>query len=270
MVSIYEASILDRICHVLGATSEGLTGSEIGRILSDLAIPDPAPGMTKRRRLYEALRQRQAADGHGNSVAQFIERAMTPVLYTGSGGQFERRRRELNEVLAFSGAALCEDGKLRPVAQARNLTEAESRAGRLRTELQRRQVHADVIVFCRTEIMDSNYFHAVLEATKSICEKIRSRTGLTGDGAALVDAAFGLGSGIPFLAFNRLESDTEKSEHSGIMNLLKGTLAAFRNPIAHAPKTTWLISEQDALDLLTIASYLHRRLDAAFRTPRQP
>ena len=37
----------------------------------------------------------------------------------------------------------------------------------------------------------------------------------------------------------------------------------FRNPTAHAPKVDWPISEQDALDILGIISYCHRRLDNA-------
>jgi len=38
-----------------------------------------------------------------------------------------------------------------------------------------------------------------------------------------VDIAFGLGKvGMPFLAFNSLQTDTERSEQSGLMNLMKG------------------------------------------------
>ncbi len=43
---------------------------------------------------------------------------------------------------------------------------------------------------------------------------------------------------------------------------------AFRNPTGHAPKITWVMSEQDALDLLSLVSYLHRRLDAAAIVPQ--
>jgi uncharacterized protein (TIGR02391 family) len=85
-----------------------------------------------------------------------------------------------------------------------------------------------------------------------------------------VDQAFGAGkAGTPILAFNSLRSETELSEHSGLMNLMKGMFGAFRNVTGHAPKVSWPIGEQDALDLLTIASYIHRRLDTAVRTPRQ-
>jgi len=52
------------------------------------------------------------------------------------------------------------------------------------------------------------------------------------------------------------------------MNLMKGMFGTFRNVTAHAPKIHWVMTEQDALDLMTIASFLHRRLDSAVRTPR--
>ncbi len=265
---------LQRLCDVLAATNTGLSGSEIGKLLNDLHIADPYGNLppftkSKRARLYEALRAKQQQDQCGNLIIEFIHRTMDPVRYTGNSAYFESRRQELNEVLAFCGLMLEEDGKLRRQTTVHTLTEAEERAGRLRTELQRRGVHSDVLAFCRSEIVQKNYFHAVFEATKSVADKIRTRTGLIGDGSELVDRAFGCGkAAMPFLAFNSLQTETERSEHTGMMNLMKGMFGAFRNVTAHVPKISWPISEQDALDLLTIASFLHRRLDAAVRTPR--
>jgi len=260
---------LQRICDVLADTSAGLTGSEMGRILSDLGIDDPFPGYTKRIRLYEALKARQKRDSCGNLVVAFLYRAMDPVRYTNARSAFDGRRDELNKVLAFCGYALGEDGKMRAQAAVSTLNEAEARAGRMRAALQRREVHPDVLAFCRAELLENNCFHAVLEAAKSVAEKIRSKGGLAGDGAELVDLSFGLGKiGVPVLAFNTLQTETERGEHSGLMNLMKGMFGAFRNPTAHAPRISWNISEQDALDLLTIASFLHRRLDGVVRTGR--
>jgi len=260
---------LQRVCDILADTRTGLTGSEIGRLLGQLGIEDPQPSDTKRHRLFAALKARQAQDRCGNNVAAFVQAAMEPVRFTNDTAAFEERRAELSQVLAFCGYSLGEDGKLRAVAPVSTLSAAEERAGRIRAELRRRSVHPDVLAFCRAELLQSNYFHAVFEATKSVADKIRARSGLSGDGSELVDQAFGMGkAGMPFLAFNSLLSDTERSEHKGLMNLMKGMFGAFRNVTAHAPKITWPISEQDALDLLTIASLLHRRLDAAIRTPR--
>ena len=49
------------------------------------------------------------------------------------------------------------------------------------------------------------------------------------------------------------------------MNLIKGLFGAFRNTTAHSPKIHWNITEQDALDILTTISLVHRRLDPPFR-----
>ncbi len=204
---------------------------------------------------------------HSNAVLQFVQQAMAPVSYRGQTDIFDSRRHALNEVLAFAGWQLGEDGKLRAAEKATTLAEAQERAGRLRSELQRRAVHPDVLQFCRAELLQQNFFHAVLEATKSVAEKIRRRTGLQGDGASLVDAALGKGSSpYPLLAFNTLQTDSERSEHTGLMNLLKGASGTFRNPTIHAPKISWVVNERDALEALTLLSMLHRRLDEAVST----
>ena len=47
---------LKAICDILGRTSEGLVGSQIGALLQRCGIDDPSPGITKRDRLFGALR----------------------------------------------------------------------------------------------------------------------------------------------------------------------------------------------------------------------
>ncbi len=187
----------------------------------------------------------------------------------GSGSLFESRRNEVNFVLSMCGYELGHDGRLQSVTKARTLSEAEERAGRLRSELLRRTVHSDVLAFCRAELLQDSYFHAVLEATKSVAEKIRQKSGVAGDGGQLAQEALGLGkAGLPYLAFNTLRTKTEQDEQVGLMNLAIGMFGAFRNTTGHAPRVSWPMTEQDALDLLTLASFLHRRLDSAVRTPK--
>jgi uncharacterized protein (TIGR02391 family) len=260
----FDETVLRSICEILGDTYAGLTGSEIGQLLAACHIDDPHPTSTKRHRLFEALSQRQDRDNCGNNVIAFIYRAMNPVRYGRDHESFEQRRADLNYVLAFWELTLDETGKLRPVEAARTFSEAQERAGRLRKVLIGRKVHPDVLRFCREELLQDNYFHAVFEATKSVADKIREKTGLTSDGAQLVDQAFGLKA--PLLAFNTLQTEPEQSEHKGLMNLMKGLFGTFRNTTAHAPKIKWVIDEQDALDMLSLASLLHRRLDKAVRT----
>jgi uncharacterized protein (TIGR02391 family) len=258
---------LQAICDILGATDTGLTGSEIGRYLRECNCPDPIPQMTKRHRLYAVLLEKQKADRCANNILGFITHVMNPVRHVGNRDYFESERGKLNGVLAFSGLSLGEDGKLRAVTTARTLTEAEAMATALRKALVERKVQADVLKFCRAELVVDNYFHAVFEATKSVAEKLREKTGLGSDGSQLVDEALGIGkAGCPRLAFNSLTTENERNEHAGLMNLIKGLFGAFRNTAAHAPKIHWNVTEQDALDILTTISLVHRRLDTAVRT----
>jgi uncharacterized protein (TIGR02391 family) len=258
---------LQAISDILGDTGSGLTGSEIGRYLGECKFPDPIPEMTKRHRLFAALRQKQNADGCANSILAFIKYVMNPVRHVGNKDYFETERGKLNGVLAFSGLALGDDGQLRTVKAAQTLTDAEAAASVLRKALVERKVHADVLRFCRAELVVDKYFHAVFEATKSVAEKLREKTGLVSDGSSLVDEALGIRrGGHPKLAFNSLTTESERSEHTGLMNLIKGIFGAFRNTTAHAPRIHWKISEQDALDILTTISLIHRRLDTAITT----
>jgi uncharacterized protein (TIGR02391 family) len=100
----------------------------------------------------------------------------------------------------------------------------------------------------------------VLEASKSVADKLR--LGEDGDGSPLVDAACSLKSA-PRIAFSDLATEWSRSEHTGVAMLMKGLFSTFRNPTAHAPKVLWATSRSEALDMLTLASMLHRRLDDA-------
>jgi len=266
-IPVFDEVTLRAVCDILGDTASGLTGSEIGQLLQSCNIDDPSPTQTKRYRLSEALSWQQRRDGCGNNIIAFIYAAMNPVRYTREHESFESRRLQLNQVLSFCGFNLGENGKLREVKASRTLSEAQERANRLHRELLNRNVHPDVLRFCRAELLQDNYFHAVFEATKSVADKIREESGLTTDGSKLVGEAFGFKSGNhPILVFNTLQTETEISEHRGLMNLLKGLFGTFRNTTAHAPRIKWVVKEQDAFDMLTLASLLHRRLDEAVRT----
>ena len=256
----FSASAVESICRVLG---EAVTGPQIPNLISPLKAPE-ARGEeqnTKWKRLFNAVAKAQNRQKDGRPLIRLISVVMQPVRFA-SPADFEERRTLINERLLLSGFRLLEDGKLARVQAATTLSEAQQRADDLRAELVRRDVHPDVVRFCRTELLERNYFHAVLEASKSVADKLRTLTGLTGDGASLVDAACSINSG-PRLAFNSLTTDWERSEQTGLAMLMKGLFSTFRNPTAHAPKVLWATSRAEALDMFTLASMLHRRLDSA-------
>jgi len=254
---------LEAICRIIADTSTGLTGSEIGHTLAKCGIPDVDSENTKWKRLHNSFVAVQNMTQYGNHVVAFLHKAMSPVLYADSEEYFERKRAELNRALAFSGLTMGADGRIAKVSRAKTISEAQQRADELRSALKARDVHADVLRFCKAELVQGNYFHAVLEAAKSVADRIRAMSGLSSDGAELAQQAFALGkSGTPVLAINPLSNETECGEQRGFMNLLIGLFGTFRNPTAHAPKIYWPIDEQDALDILSLVSLVHRKLDS--------
>lgn len=257
---------LEAIADALGDTGDGLTGSEIGHLLSMTKIRDTDPALTKRKRLFNAFAHDQNARGDRSHIIGFIRKAMKPARFSREPHRFEPMRAHLNRALAFSGMAIDDAGTLTSTSAAETLSEAARRARELRKDMITRGVHPDVLHFCRDELLADNYFHAVLEAVKSVAEKIRQRTGLTDDGGGLVDRAFS--GSPPMLAINDLLTESENSEQKGFANLLKGTFGMFRNTTAHAAKVNWDMSKEDAEDLFSLVSLIHRRIDSAVMPPR--
>lgn len=260
MIQTFQDSHLLEIARAL---ADAATHRELSDLFQQCNIEEQG-GNPKWERIKNALSARQARDGCGNNVGAFIQALLDPARFSGRPDDHTACCRQVNAPLAFSGLHVSDRGKLVPILAASTVSEAQARADRLHENLVARSVHGRVLDCCRAELVQDNYFHAVLEACKSVAEAIRKKSGLEGDGTPLADAAFG--GRRPRLALNALRTETEHSEQSGFLNLLKGMFGTFRNPTGHALKIGWSVPEADALDLLTLASYLLRRIENAVET----
>ncbi len=229
-------------------------------------MADPNPAITKRHRLYNAFAREQNQRQDRTRILGFIRHAMKPERFARMPERFEPLRANLNRALAFAGLCVDEDGTLSMADKVRTIGEAQRRAQELRADLAARGVHPDVLRFCKAELLADDYFHAVLEAVKSVADKIRLKTGLTDDGGTLIDRA--LSGSPPMVAVNPFATESHRSEQKGFANLVRGTFGMFRNPTAHEARIHWSISKEDAEDLLSLVSLIHRRLDASHIPPR--
>ena len=264
LIPRFDAAVLQGIADVLGATDGGLTGAEIAHTLAQVGVPDVSPTMTKRHRLFNALAERQNKDRVGNCVVAFMNEAMAPVRYRDSPALFSGRQDDLNEVLIHAGYRIINEGKVGRAqsGKATTLAQAAERAGTIRTELRRRGTHPDLLLYCTVELLQKNNFHALLEAAKSIPDRIRRETEQTSDGTELVEATLTNANG-PVLAINAGRTATDRSEQSGFANLVIGLLGLYRNPTAHEPKIHRVVSDEELIEALTAMSMVHRRLDGA-------
>ena len=224
-------------------------------------------GPSKRQRLLYAVEAMYRSSG-GHGVLQLIRTLHDPVSYVGHLDEFRTFCEDINRILRFSGVEFKDDGKFHLVVETRNLSEAERRARAVANKLSSRRVHTEVQKYCKAEYMEENYFHAVFEATKGLAERIREKTGLKIDGVNLVRQSFERpNTGFPRLVINTLDNETERNEHDGLMDLLLGSFRLFRNPIAHTPKVKWQRDVEDAVDCLTLISFLHFVLDECHPVP---
>jgi uncharacterized protein (TIGR02391 family) len=253
-------SVLEGISKIFGDTGSGLTGSEIRCLLAQSQIEDIDSTNTKWKRLSVAFANCQNQTQCSNNILKFISYALAPAKYVTRQSEFEEKRALINLQLHFTGYQYNENGKFEEIKQAATISEAQQRANNLKLKLELRSTHSEIFKYCETELRDNNYFHSVFEANKGLFERIRELSSHNEDGRPLIEYVF---STDPVLIINSYRSKSEKDEHRGFCDILTGLCGMFRNPEAHEPKIEWNISEQDALEILGMISYCHRRLDNA-------
>ncbi len=259
MSEIFSEDQIEAIAKALGDTDCGLSNTEIDTLLQQARIQDEHGPGTKWRRLRMNMWNQQIRDGHRLSVLAFIRKAMKPARYISNPEKFAIMKDNLNIALAFCGLIVDSAGNLALANKVHTLAEADARAKELREDMSLRKVHEDVLLFCKSEYLSDDYFHAVQEAVKSIFDKLRKLSGVDKDGSELIDVCFCGQS--PMLFINAYATETERMEQRGFSNLLKGVYGTFRNPTAHEARIKWSMPKEDAEDILSIVSLVHRKLD---------
>ena len=102
----------------------------------------------------------------------------------------------------------------------------------LLAEYDRRITDVDLRAASRSRFVSKHYADAVESGVKALNECVRSRTGRSEDGDALMTAAFSPNA--PLLRINRGRSKSDESEQRGHMYLCQGVIGAWRNPRVHS------------------------------------
>lgn len=248
---------LEHLARLLG---EEVTGSILSLLMEQAHLKDQKELSTKWKRIYNGFVIFQNEKKCSNQIMNFIKLIIDPSRYIGKSKEYNILLCGLNQILSFVGYEAKEDGKIYPCYQAKTLTDAEKKAHSLKKKLEQQNIHPQILKYCKAELLSNNYFHAVFEANKGLFDRIREYSGLHSDGNRLIEESF---SNNPILIINNFISSSEKNEHHGFANILKGLCGMFRNTEAHEPKIYWDIEEQDAIEILGMISYCHRRLDRA-------
>ena len=120
---------------------------------------------------------------------------------------------------------------------------------------------------CRKLFADGHYAVAVERAFICLNKMVRVKSELdTQDGAGLMRTAFSANS--PILYLNAFQSESEKNEQLGYMDIYAGAMTGIRNPRSHEHDIE--DDPQVALELLVIANHLMRKLNGSTRDHPPP
>lgn len=249
------APAIESISRLLG---ECCSGSDIDRVFKAAGIEFRSNESTKWRRLSDTFAHVQTSTRSAAKVLQIIKLILAAERYTENIDYFEDRRSALNMILVLHGIVYRANGDFAKCEKAQTLDQAELRFRKVQKMLRERAIHPEVTRYCKVELMQDNFYHAVFEACKGLAQRLRDMAQIDADGADLVEKAL-LGEK-PRLAINSLQTESERSVQRGLGSLMKGCFSALRNPRAHDPKILCK-DEDDTADLLTLISLLHRKLD---------
>jgi uncharacterized protein (TIGR02391 family) len=108
------------------------------------------------------------------------------------------------------------------------------------------------------EYASGNYSSAIKTAILYLTEEIRKRTDLDIDGDSLITKAFSENN--PLIKLNKLETETDRSEQAGYMQMLQGLYKAIRNPRNHNLKED---SKESCDDILIMINYFLKLIQKA-------
>jgi uncharacterized protein (TIGR02391 family) len=128
-----------------------------------------------------------------------------------------------------------------------------------------RGFHPQVVRHARQLFVSQHYFHAVFEAAKAFNARVKEKSGIGDlDGQKLMSKVFS--SDRPVIKVSPCRTATEKNIQDGYRFLAAGLMAAIRNPTAHEPALSIPMGREEALEVLSLISYLFRCLE---REPTQ-
>lgn len=249
------------ICEKL---AELTTGYKISNMLSALRLPCNLDERdTKWKRLFNAIALDSNKTNTNNALIKIIEWIMSPSAFIDDQDTFNENRDSLNKRLSFIGLELLPTGKIQSRSIATTLEEANQTVSKLKKDLQKFNIHPQILAFCRPEIINEDLFHLIFEASKCLLEELRNLSGLTTDGNTLVNQCFDGNN--PLIVMNKLSTADEKSEHKGLQALLNAIVYLYRNPKAHHLKYFSSETYQSTLEALIIISRARYTLEHCFR-----
>ncbi len=251
----FSLSALEGIAKII---AERYTGQEITQFFKKAGFPQiQHDGTTKWRFVYAALEELQKWQyGHWD-IAKVIQKLCDPQEYFGQAEYHKSVIERINEILSFYGLQVdLRTGKvIRKPSIEPSLRSRRSEAEEL---FDSRDFHPEIRRHARLLFIEGKHFHGVFECCKAFDRLVGDKSGINKRGPELMGAAL---SPKGPLKLNAQITETQRNEQEGVMHLCMGLMRAIRNPEAHEPELDWPLTQKDALDILSLISFLWSRID---------
>lgn len=116
----------------------------------------------------------------------------------------------------------------------------------------------------RQLFIEKHYAIAVEEAYKYLNNLVKKQSGSSADGATLMRNVFSVNN--PTLQINNLQTQSQRDQQQGYMDIFAGCMTGIRNPRAHEHR--YLDDSRIALEMLMLANHLTRLVNKA-KKPRR-
>lgn len=255
----------DDIVAISKVIAETMTGSEITTMFNSLGFKNfdvnRAYTSTKWVRIQESVINHININRTTHPLFATIEYASKPQKWVNIPDKWSDFKRSLNTILIFHEIELLDNGKVSTTIAPKTLDEATKRLNNLTEKLEILSVHQNVFKFAQKELLQDNFFHAILESSKGVMDRLRQISELNEDGNALIDKSFSVKHPIVLIKGNLLTNHSDRSAYLGLANLMRAIVSMYRNPKAHDPKLYKEDSLEDAIDAFILMSVVHRQLD---------
>jgi len=252
----FKLPALETLAKIIG---DRYTGSEVSELFRKAGFPEIShDGGTKWRFVYAALETMQKQKYGIHNIAKLVEQLCDPQEYFSMPDKHAEICIQVNQILAFYGLTVGNDGKIRKTSQ--KITTLSPLISENQKIFDSRGFHAKITQHARKLFSEGNYFHAVFECCKVYDKEVQIKSQASEYGSKLMENVLALTGS---LKLNAQQSRSQKSEQEGVMHLSVGLMRAIRNPQAHEPALDWPLDRDEAIDLLSFLNFLFRKLDKA-------
>jgi uncharacterized protein (TIGR02391 family) len=250
----FSLSALESLAKIIG---DRYTGSEITELFTKADLPGIVhDGSTKWRFVYASFKELQKTHYGDYKIIKVIQVLCGSQEYIGNQEHHRTILDLVNEILAFNRLKVNDEGiVVVPESITPQLRQSVSRVEKL---FDSRNYHYEVRKHARDLFVDEKYFHAVFECCKAFDKYVQSKSLISASGFSLMSKALSIEGP---LKVNGQSTESEIDEQKGVMHLCMGLSSAVRNIKAHEPVLEWPITEEDALDILSLISFLWRKID---------